>query len=251
MKKEKMLQRLADLCMNCLSKKCKDCVYRDYVQFGFYPPNQSLVPSSAYVGWYSGEEAPWFPLGSGVDAKRFTEGKHPSIIKEIIGKGAKVLDVGCGEGWLVGFLRETGVEAYGIDYSPEAVEFGYEKAKPFLNIGSAESLPYSDNQFDIVIARELFEHLTFEQAKKVFAEMVRVSKRFVYLTIWLNFNAASSSDLIYSDLRDHTHVTFCNRRFWEKYFGEYSIQQRRDLEKKLDWADKGRCFVYELRLRIR
>lgn len=48
---------------------------------------------------------------------------YPAYVLEILKPGTRVLDVGCGLGWLVSDLRERGVDAYGLDPSdamPEA-----------------------------------------------------------------------------------------------------------------------------------
>lgn len=42
---------------------------------------------------------------------------YPAYVLEILKPGTRVLDVGCGLGWLVNDLRERGVDAYGLDPS--------------------------------------------------------------------------------------------------------------------------------------
>lgn len=56
-----------------------------------------------------------------------TRGTNAAIIDAVLELGPKrVLDVGCGEGWLARALHEHGVEVFGFDVSPVLVEHARE-----------------------------------------------------------------------------------------------------------------------------
>ena len=62
-----------------------------------------------------------------------------------------ILEVGCGDGSRSGFISEAfDCNVYGIDPSPKAVESANLKGL-IASIGTAETLPYPDKTFDILI----------------------------------------------------------------------------------------------------
>jgi SAM-dependent methyltransferase len=235
-------------CKKCLEKICRNCSETNKIDFAI--PYQESVNQDYYSDFFQGKRIPWFYQEMNESTRREIEGKHPSIIKDIVGDG-KVLDVGTGRGWLVGFLRELGVEAYGIDYSEYAIDNVFEKAKPFVKMANSQSIPYENGTFDMVIARELLEHLTVEEAINTISEMSRVCKSsgLLYFTIWLNFSDSANSNVLCRDSRDPSHVTFMPRGFWTKLISSNFpyLAPNYDIEAKLDWMNKGRVFVYGMR----
>lgn len=68
---------------------------------------------------------------------------------------APVLDVGCGEGRLIGMLKARGVMAFGIDRSSQMLE----AVKDSAMLGDAEWLPFKDETFGAVAALYMLYHL--------------------------------------------------------------------------------------------
>lgn len=95
-----------------------------------------------------------------------------------------VLDVGCGEGFTLHRLskEKIGKEFEGLEYDEKAIELG-KKLYPRLKItkGDIYDLPYKSNSFDLVVCTEVLEHL--ENPKKAYRELVRVSKKYVLLSV--------------------------------------------------------------------
>jgi ubiquinone/menaquinone biosynthesis C-methylase UbiE len=98
--------------------------------------------------------------------------------------GDRVLDVGCGSGRLTlaaqGWVGENG-EAFGIDPSPEMIEVARQNAKRAgskakFERGLAESLPFPDGSFDVVLNRLMLHHLPEDLKQRGLAEMRRVLK---------------------------------------------------------------------------
>ena len=73
--------------------------------------------------------------------------------------GEKVLDVGCGLGYFLLSLSKQGIECYGIDTSPESVEYIKNHITENVKTGSCLSIPYKDNMFDRAMFCEVIEHV--------------------------------------------------------------------------------------------
>ncbi|MEO8172307.1 MAG: methyltransferase domain-containing protein [Sediminibacterium sp.] len=78
-------------------------------------------------------------------------------------KTAKVLDVGCGTGLFMSPLIKWGcTEMYGVDgptdCADRAIKRGYKEVK-FVNDLCVDRLPYDDNSFDLIVCKDVFEHL--------------------------------------------------------------------------------------------
>lgn len=90
----------------------------------------------------------------------------------------KMLDIGCGTAHLIDLLLKTHdkAEFYGIDISPNMIEQAKKKVgdKATFTLGSADSLPYDDNTFDIVCCVQSFHHYPYPE--KAVSEAFRVLK---------------------------------------------------------------------------
>ena len=98
--------------------------------------------------------------------------------------GDRVLDVGCGSGRLTMAAQEwtgTDGEAIGIDPSPEMIQVARQNAKRAgskakFELGLAESLPFPNGSFDVVLNRLMLHHLPEDLKQRGLAEMWRVLK---------------------------------------------------------------------------
>lgn len=81
------------------------------------------------------------------------------------GKGARILDAGCGEGVLVEEFRTQG-------YSIEGLDLNYESHD--VRRGSVLAMPYEGRKFDLVLLLDVFEHLNFLDQPVALAEIHRV-----------------------------------------------------------------------------
>ena len=99
------------------------------------------------------------------------------ISKEYIGK--KVLDVGCGKGKYVKYLRNMKIEAYGIDPSIEYVKKANTK---FVGKGSIYDIRFEKGKFDSVLLIEVLQHVAnFEKAFKEIKKVLRKNGHFIVL----------------------------------------------------------------------
>jgi 2-polyprenyl-3-methyl-5-hydroxy-6-metoxy-1,4-benzoquinol methylase len=86
----------------------------------------------------------------------------------------EVFDYGCGSGYLVGRLQAKGILAYGGDVSSEAVSSGLNEGIANLAVIDDQTIGYSDNKFDFVLAMDVLEHL--ENEGSAVREIERVLK---------------------------------------------------------------------------
>ncbi|MSU62670.1 MAG: methyltransferase domain-containing protein [Pedosphaera sp.] len=85
--------------------------------------------------------------------------------------GARVLDVGCGAGQVVGRLTEAGFEAHGVDVSEPNIE----RARKFSSrcqMYDGKHLPFPDRHFASAGALNVLEHV--EEPEAFIHELVRV-----------------------------------------------------------------------------
>lgn len=91
-------------------------------------------------------------------------------------RGGKILDIGCGTGYLLKIAQERGLTTYGLDISSEAVKIA-KKASPksCVFIGGGENLPFPNEFLDYIVCLGSLEH--FSDIDHALHEMVRVLKK--------------------------------------------------------------------------
>jgi ubiquinone/menaquinone biosynthesis C-methylase UbiE len=116
---------------------------------------------------------------------RFLRPSQASIgILAEVKDGDRVLDVGCGAGRLAIAAQEwvgAGGEVIGIDPSPEMIRRARKNAARArsaakFQTGVAESLPFQDGNFDVVLNRLMLHHLPGDLKQRGLVEMRRVLK---------------------------------------------------------------------------
>ena len=112
---------------------------------------------------------------------------------------AKILDIGCGKGFLLYEISKIlpDAEIKGIDISDYAIKNSKEEIKDYLQVGNANSLPFSDNYFDLVISINSLHCLHAYDLEKALTEMERVSKKEKYLCVESYRNEKEKANLLY------------------------------------------------------
>ncbi len=99
--------------------------------------------------------------------------------------GSKVLDVGCGKGFMLQDFIELipGIEIAGIDISSYAIENAMDSVKSFVKVADARMLPYADKSFDLVISINTIHNLEKDELEQALLEITRVSRGKSFITV--------------------------------------------------------------------
>ena len=136
----------------------------------FHPMPGSEEVRALYPGEYYGE--PGRKFQSAVESLvRWVAARHSRFLSSGLAPGARVLDLGCGRGVILGALADRGFEVHGLEISEEAAR----GADPRAEIRVASKLAdagYPEGHFDQIVIWHVLEHLsdprdTLEEAHRI------------------------------------------------------------------------------------
>ena len=121
----------------------------------------------------------------GYGGYKYMPGRWKQVAEALIetyklGSGSKVLDVGCGKGFLLHemLLIEPELRITGFDISEYGISCASDLVKPHLYIGQAQSkYLFADNEFDLVISLGTLHNLRLFDLAKALNEVERVGKQ--------------------------------------------------------------------------
>jgi 2-polyprenyl-3-methyl-5-hydroxy-6-metoxy-1,4-benzoquinol methylase len=180
-----------------------------------------------------------------LETRRQIEAKNPVLIKEVF-QPRRVLDLGCGPGALMHLLWELGVDVEGIDFAQSSKQLATPQVRDRISVGVVTDQTLKPaNAYDLVICREVLEHLTVRQVRQAVSNMVRMTSRFVYVTTRFHPDPTSLLDFTTQFDVDPTHITLLNKDMLRLMFVLEGCRSRPDLEERMDWGSKGRVLVLE------
>ena len=129
----------------------------------------------------------------------------------LVGAGGDVADVGCGTGATTAILTEAGVDAVGIDLSPNMIEQA-RRLNPALtfHVGAMAALPFDDGALAGVCAWYSIIHVPDEQLPQVFSEFARVLRPGGY--VLLAFQVGDRPRVLTEAFGEPVLLTFYRRR---------------------------------------
>ena len=127
--------------------------------------------------WYAALGDRWYRATDTPIALLRAESRHrnPWIADAIGPTPRRILDLGCGAGFLANYLAARGHQVSGLDADAESLEVAraYDRtACVDYRRGDACALPFPDGAFDVVCAMDLLEHV--EDPARLVAEAARV-----------------------------------------------------------------------------
>ena len=121
----------------------------------------------------------------GYGGYKYMPGRWATVAQKLIDlyglkAGSKVLDVGCGKGFLLYEMQllEPGLEIHGFDISQYGLDHAHPDLKANLFIHRAQDpYPFGDNSFDLVISLGTLHNLHIFELEIAVAEIERVGKQ--------------------------------------------------------------------------
>lgn len=131
--------------------------------------------------------------------------------------GDRILDVGCGKAFLLYDFTQAvpGVQVAGLDISDYALAHAKDEVKPFLHAGRANSLPFPDQSFDLVISINTLHNLPCYDLDKALREIQRVGRKDKYICVESWRSEEEKVNLLYWQL---TCRMFCAPDEWAWWF---------------------------------
>lgn len=164
---------------------------------------------------------------------RYMEGRWEMVARAMvehygIKPGDKILDVGCGKGFLLFDFTKVvpGVEVYGLDISEYAIENAKEEIKSQLRVGNAIKLPFEDHSFDFVFSITTLHNLHCYDLDKALREIERVGKKNKYICVESYRNEVEKANLLYWQVTCEAFNTPEEWDWWFKrtgYTGDHSF----------------------------
>lgn len=155
--------------------------------------------------------------------------QEKKFLQSRVKKGSRFLDVGCGNGRVISYVKNSAAEIVGIDFDEAAVKYSSKRfaANKKIKIfwGSAFDIPFKDNLFDYVSL--MLTLVNFSNNKlKALSEMKRVMKREGSILLSVYSDSAFDERLkmyneINAPIKRITGTTFC----FNFYSGETLSEQ--------------------------
>ena len=164
---------------------------------------------------------------------RYLEGRWEKVAKRMIDyyglpKNAKILDVGCGKGYLLYDFKKLlpECEIHGLDISNYAIKNCKEEIRDSLKVGNSIKLPWEDNYFDLVISINTLHNLYSYELEKSLLEIERVGKKNKYICVESYRNEEEKANLLYWQVTCEAFNTPKEWLWWfekNNYMGDYSF----------------------------
>jgi len=112
--------------------------------------------------------------------------------------GSRVLDVGCGKGYLLFELTQAvpGIEVAGIDISEYAIRNAKGEVSGSLVRGSAVDLPFADRSIDLIVSLGTLHNLGIADLWMALGEIERVGRRDKYVMVESYRNEREKANLL-------------------------------------------------------
>jgi SAM-dependent methyltransferase len=134
--------------------------------------------------------------------------------------GSRVLDVGCGKGYLLYELKQLipDLQVVGFDISEYAIANAKEEIRSSISVRRAQDpFPFADNEFELVISLTCCHNLRLPDLKTALSEMERVGQNKYFLVE----SYRNELELFNLQCWALTCESFFDAAEWEWLFGEF------------------------------
>lgn len=155
--------------------RCRACGHR-YLN---PRPAEDVLPSL-----YAGDYAPFSQGRLSARVKRVQRRRLVRRYWSILGRPARVLDLGCATGELLATIRALGnAHVIGIEPSVQAAALARRRYRLDVRTGTLEDAELPDGSVDVVLMSHTIEHLP--SPSQTIAEIARVTSDRAHLLLWL------------------------------------------------------------------
>jgi len=105
-----------------------------------------------------------------------------SILIPVKGTVKSAFEIGCGEGYVTGFISQMGIPVMGSDVSPRIIEIA-RKNHPGINFSvlSIYDLHTISTTYDMVVANEVLEHLS--NPDEAMKEIKKIARKYILISV--------------------------------------------------------------------
>lgn len=133
----------------------------------------------------------------------YYDGRWKPAAEELInyyklGPGSRVLDVGCGKGFLLHEMKTLVpcLEIRGLEISKYALRNAKQEVSGYLDYGTACKLPYHDKYFDLVLSLNTLHCCYINELKEALREIERVKRGGSYIVVESYRNEKEKANLL-------------------------------------------------------
>jgi SAM-dependent methyltransferase len=138
-------------------------------------------------------------------------------MQEYLAPGARILDVGCGNGKMFSPLMRAGYDMFGLDVSGNALR---DLVQFNVVLGDARHLPFKSGTFDAAVCYDVLQHLLNVERRDAVAEMRRILKPGARLFI----QAFGREDMRYGGMPIEQHTFLRQSGIIYHYFSEEELR---------------------------
>lgn len=102
---------------------------------------------------------------------RWFRRRRARVIARLV-PGGPILDIGCGRGFMLSFLRQAGFEPHGVELNEAAAWHARNRLSLEVHVGSVLDAPYGPEQFQAVVLWHSLEHMRFPERILAHAKQV-------------------------------------------------------------------------------
>lgn len=179
----------------------QDIVCCDRCDFVYADVSATQGDYDFYYAHFSKYEDNQTPMGgvTSLDVERLT--RTAEYITHVLpDKRARILDVGCANGTMLGTLRQLGyVNLCGVDLSPVCVESTKRRYDIKAHVGSLSNLPQGIGEFDFVILSHVLEHV--KELRQALDHVRELQPAAGYLYVEVP-DASRYADFVFSPFQD-------------------------------------------------
>jgi 2-polyprenyl-3-methyl-5-hydroxy-6-metoxy-1,4-benzoquinol methylase len=164
-------------------------------------------------------------LGVGYGGYKY-DGRYAGVVKDIcdyynLKKGDRVLEIGCAKGFVLVEFQKLGMDVVGLDKSEYAIENCHAELKGKIGFAQSSNLEFDDNEFDLILGKEVLPHISKDDLEILIKECIRTSKKNIFFEIQTGRNKSEIEGML---VWDRTHKTLETPEWWDKFLEDLNYQ---------------------------